>query len=213
MPFFRGTSTAVFFRSWTVPGNKVTLLFALGSGQQLGHYYRFFRRLSEAGIDVWAFDHPGYGLSEGDAEQAISLEEAVSNLLKLSCFTESASQLWVGGHSVGALAALLCLMRSPQNFSGAVITGFPVPKRMDSTEVELVQLHRELKLLSSRVVAWHGAEDRIAPITRVQQWCSGLGSFELREIADTGHDVLHEKAAERVIAEMVEILLLSEVSS
>lgn len=69
MPFFDGRTGQVHFRHWPAAGGAVptvSLVFLHGLGQHSGQYHRFAGAMTASGIDVWAIDHTGHGLSEGD---------------------------------------------------------------------------------------------------------------------------------------------------
>lgn len=201
MPFFTGASGQIHYRRWPLAGDRrprAGVVFLHGMGQHTGHYHRFAARLAHHGIEMWGLDQAGHGLSEGTPGAPGLLADLADDAARL---TESAVAdrpglpLVVMGHSLGAAVAVTLLRRGRAPFRAAVLCGTP----------KSVVQHRETSDFADPgfpVLVVHGIDDRLAPIDGVRPWAAGVPGLELREYADAGHDLLHEKI-HRVVADDV----------
>lgn len=192
MPFFDGRTGQVHFRRWPTPGDvvpKVSLVFLHGLGQHSGQYHRFAGALTGAGIEVWAIDHTGHGLSEGQPGVGAPLSDLAADAAALTDIARDGLPgvpLAVMGHSLGAVTALTMLAHQDHDFASAVLCGTPR---------SVVAQAGWTGLADSRlpVLVVHGVDDRMAPIEPVRSWAAGLPNAEMLEFEDAGHDLLHEK--------------------
>jgi alpha-beta hydrolase superfamily lysophospholipase len=107
----------------------VNLIFLHGYGEHSGLYHRFGNTLGTAGIDLWALDEIGHGLSEGERAVIGSIDDLVENGRRLTTLAQVASpenQLFLAGHSLGAAAATVFATRSPELFRGLIVSGAPL---------------------------------------------------------------------------------------
>lgn len=201
MPFFEGVTGAVHYRSWTTEHPRLALVFLHGLGQNSGHYHRFARVLNTEGIDVWAIDHVGHGLTEGelsDASQIAQLADNARQLAEIVHSERSGVPVALMGHSLGAATAVTTLVKDATGFDAVVLCGTPrstTGKASDLTDTTLPLL------------AVHGVDDRMAPIDAVRQWIATVPGATLREFDDAGHDLLHEKVHRTVSLEVASFLL------
>lgn len=187
MPFFDGATGAVHYRTWTVPGARFGLVFLHGLGQNSGHYHRFARLLNDRGVDVWAVDHVGHGLTEGELTDAAQISGLAANALQLLSIAESEHpelSFALMGHSLGAATAIAALGAHPTAVRCAILCG--TPKSVTGSASDLAD--NVIPLL-----AVHGVDDRMAPIDAVRTWIAGVPDAYLHEFPDGGHDLLHEK--------------------
>jgi acylglycerol lipase len=110
---------------WKSPFPKAQLLLQHGLGEYseryVTQYSQLIPKLNALGIDVYAFDLPGHGRSEGIRGQ-IDLQQAVSLHLKAReqmVSTKLPTVLY--GHSLGGLITAGSLVRSSANVAAAVI--------------------------------------------------------------------------------------------
>ncbi|WP_019749312.1 alpha/beta hydrolase [Rhodococcus erythropolis] len=192
MPFFDGRTGQVHFRHWPAAGGAVptvSLVFLHGLGQHSGQYHRFAGAMTASGIDVWAIDHTGHGLSEGDPGVGAPLSDLAADAAALADIAlaelPDVPQA-VMGHSLGAVTALTVLAHRDHEFASAVLCGIPR---------SAVEQHgwAELSDAGIPVLVVHGTDDRIAPVDPVRDWARTLRNVEMREFEDAGHDLLHEK--------------------
>ncbi len=213
------------YRRWPTDGMGVIVLLP-GIGQHSGHYHRFARTPRAMGIEVWALDTSGHGLSEGDANNPGTLTELVADATMLVELVRSELPevpLILMGHSLGAVTALGTLgaaipdpgsttegavaadypraqSLSPGTLAGMVLSG--VPKRAlggGTPGAAGSPLPETLPVL-----ALHGVDDRRAPIDAMRVWTGRHESVDLREYSGAGHDLLHEPVHARVAADIVE---------
>ncbi|MDJ0396330.1 alpha/beta fold hydrolase [Rhodococcus sp. G-MC3] len=201
MPFFEGVTGAVHYRSWTTPHPSLVLLFLHGLGQNSGHYHRFARMMNNENIDVWAVDHVGHGLTEGDLSDASQISGLADNALQLAEIAGSERAgvpMALMGHSLGAATAIAALVKDPSSFTSAVLCGTPKSTTGKPTDLS----DSALPLL-----ALHGVDDRLAPIDAVRSWIPNVPGAVLHEFENAGHDLLHEKVHRTVSLEAAEFML------
>jgi alpha-beta hydrolase superfamily lysophospholipase len=144
MPFFDTDRGAVYYRHWPAPRPRAAVIFLHGYGEHTGLYHRYGFMLNEAGIDLWAVDQYGHGLSPGERGDFGSL--AASSALA-EALTELAQREHPGlplvaqGHSVGSLVTLFRLLAEPDRYRAGVVSGaplVPIPEMLDAdTSLEL----------------------------------------------------------------------------
>ena len=67
MPMFSGVTGQVYYKAWRGPApSAATAVFLHGFGEHSGMYHRYGNTLNGAGIDLWALDEIGHGLTKGD---------------------------------------------------------------------------------------------------------------------------------------------------
>lgn len=201
MPFFEGVTGAVHYRSWTTAHPRLVLVFLHGLGQNSGNYHRFARVMNSEDIDVWAVDHVGHGLTEGDLSDASQIDSLADNALQLAEIAHSERSgipMALMGHSLGAATAIAALGKNPGSFTSAVLTGTPRSTTGKSSDLNQSTLP---------LLALHGIDDRMAPIDAVRSWIGTVPGATLREFENAGHDLLHEKVHRTVSLEAAEFLL------
>ncbi|MEU3012574.1 alpha/beta hydrolase [Nocardia asteroides] len=196
MPYFDSPRGRLHYRRWPVERPAVSLVLLPGTGQHSGHYHRFADALGPTGIELWALDTAGQGLSEGDPAAPGTIAELAADarglLDEVAGATATAPVLM--GHSLGAVTAL-SVAADYDGLAALVLCG--TPRR--ATEFTPVP--------GLPVLAVHGVDDRRAPIDAVRLWTARHGSVDLREYTDAGHDLLHEPVQQRVAAEIAEWVL------
>ncbi|MEW1878061.1 MULTISPECIES: alpha/beta hydrolase [Nocardiaceae] len=200
MPFFDGATGAVHYRTWTVADARFGLVFLHGLGQNSAHYHRFARLLNERGVDVWAVDHVGHGLTEGELTDAAQIPGLAQNALQLIDIAEAEHpelSFALMGHSLGAATAIAALGAHPEAVRCAIVCGTPksVTGSADDLSDNVIPL-----------LAVHGVDDRLAPVDAVREWIERVPQASLREFEDGGHDLLHEKIHQAVTTVVAEFL-------
>jgi alpha-beta hydrolase superfamily lysophospholipase len=127
MPYFDGVTGRVYYRAWRAPGPRTAaVVFLHGFGEHSGLYHRLGDALTGAGIDLWALDEIGHGLTEGDRAVIRSIDDLVHNGRRLAALAEAAhpgSSLFLAGHSLGAAAAAVSASRDPSPYRGLILSG------------------------------------------------------------------------------------------
>jgi len=151
MPFFDGTAGRVYYRHWAQPNPRAALVFLHGFGEHSGLYHRYAHELGAHGVDLWALDEIGHGLTEGSRGQFGSFEQLVANAARLTALAREAADLplVVGGHSVGSLVAVLAALEHPTDYVGVVASGAPLSPLAWLTEVAGETLELDPAALSS----------------------------------------------------------------
>lgn len=129
MPYFEGATGRVYYRHWATPDPRAALVFLHGFGEHSGLYHRYAAELGAHGVDLWALDEIGHGLSDGDRGQFGSVQDLLVNARALTALAASHAPglpLVVAGHSMGSLLALLAALDDPSAYAGVVISGAPI---------------------------------------------------------------------------------------
>ncbi|WP_280401237.1 alpha/beta hydrolase [Nocardia carnea] len=221
MGFFEGARGRLHYRDRPVEGAVAVLALLPGSGQHSGHYHEFARRLNAAGIAMCALDTAGQGLSEGSVDRPARLPDLVDDAVRFVAEVRTGVPdlpLTLMGHSLGAVTALAALgaarpvPAAAGGRSAPKSTEYPVDAVLDERDLAgLVLCGTPARVLGGtpaagprlpRTLLVHGADDRRAPIEPVRAWAS-RHAVHLREYADAGHDLLHERVRGRVTADIV----------
>ncbi|MET8796818.1 alpha/beta fold hydrolase [Nocardia sp. NPDC004568] len=214
MGFFDGVRGRLHYRHRPVDRAATGLVLLPGTGQHSGHYHEFARQLNAADIAVWTLDPAGQGLSEGDPGRRPALSELVADaaaLFELVREQAPGLPLTLMGHSLGAITALAALGATPSALDPAVAARPAIPAGLPTG---LVLCGTPSRAFDDRadaaeprlppVLAVHGVDDRRAPIDPVRVWARRREAVELREYADAGHDLLHERVRARVTTDIVQ---------
>jgi alpha-beta hydrolase superfamily lysophospholipase len=76
MPFIEHPRGRAYYRHWAAAEPHAAVIFLHGFGEHTGLYHRYGFALSAAGIDLWAVDQFGHGLSPGDRGDFGSVEDS-----------------------------------------------------------------------------------------------------------------------------------------
>lgn len=222
MGFFDGTRGRLHYRDRRTGNPWAAVVLLPGSGQHSGHYHDFARQVNRAGIALWTLDTAGQGLSEGDPQDPGTLPELVEDAARFWRLAREQVPdlpLTLMGHSLGAFTALAALgVARPGMVRGGhpadLPSEYPAEPALAASEVAgLVLCGTPRRALGGTpegheplppVLAVHGTDDRRAPVAAVREWAGRYETVELREYADAGHDLLHERVRTRVTADIVQ---------
>jgi alpha-beta hydrolase superfamily lysophospholipase len=127
MPTFGGVTGRVYYRAWRVPAPRsAAVVFLHGFGEHSGLYHRLGNALNNAGIELWALDEIGHGLTEGDRAVIPSIDALVQNGRRLTALAEAVEPgrpVWLAGHSLGSVAAAVAAAREPRRYAGLILSG------------------------------------------------------------------------------------------
>ena len=100
--------TPLHVREWPASGKPwARVLIVHGIGEHSGRYERTGRLMSEAGLDVHAFDLRGHGLSGGRRMYVRRWEDFLDDVeVRMEAVREPGLPMVLFGHSLGALVAL-----------------------------------------------------------------------------------------------------------
>ena len=129
MPYLEHQLGRIHYQHWAAAQPRAAIIFLHGFGEHAGLYDRYGLALNTAGIDLWAVDQLGHGLSPGERGQCGTLEQSsalAEELTKLAELESPGVPLVAQGHSYGAVVTLFRLLEQPDRYRAAVISGAPL---------------------------------------------------------------------------------------
>lgn len=142
MPFIDTDGGPVYYRHWAAEPPRAAVIFLHGFGEHTGVYHRLGFTLNAAGIDLWAADQLGHGLSGGARGDFGSVQASSSIAAALTDLAERATPglpLIAQGHSFGAVVTLFRLLEDPNRYRAGVISGaplVPIPGMLEDQDAE-----------------------------------------------------------------------------
>ena len=76
MPFIEPPKGRAYYRHWAAAEPRAAVIFLHGFGEHTGVYHRYGFALNAAGIDLWAVDQFGHGLSPGTRGDFGSIDDS-----------------------------------------------------------------------------------------------------------------------------------------
>ncbi|MBJ7337617.1 alpha/beta fold hydrolase [Mycolicibacterium sp.] len=228
MPFLDTDGGPAYYRHWAAPEPRAAVIFLHGFGEHTGLYHRYGFALNSAGIDLWAVDQFGHGLTPGDRGDFRTLEACgalAEQLTELALAEHPDIPLVAQGHSFGAVATLFRLLGAPDRYRAGVISGAPlapVPGLVDADstfEIAPSQLSADpfyLDAIENDPLAFVDADG--GPLAREldRGWDSfgaTLPSLAVPILAVHGsNDPIAPVGAVRAYAEQLETLSLLEIA-
>ena len=144
MPFLDHPRGRAYYRHWAAEQPRAAVIFLHGFGEHTGLYHRYGFALNAAGIDLWAVDQFGHGLSPGDRGNFGTIEDSsalADGLTELAAGKRPGLPTFAQGHSFGAVVTLFRLLGQPDRYRGGIISGAPlvaVPALVDAdTTIDL----------------------------------------------------------------------------
>jgi alpha-beta hydrolase superfamily lysophospholipase len=130
VPYFEGATGSVYYKAWRVPAPRTAaVVFLHGFGEHSGLYHRLGNSLNASGIELWALDEIGHGLTQGERAVIPSIDDLVENGRRLAALAEEAdpeSPLFLAGHSLGGVVAAVSASRDSVAFEGLILSGAPL---------------------------------------------------------------------------------------
>jgi alpha-beta hydrolase superfamily lysophospholipase len=124
---FNGSEGKVTYRRWEPEGPPVRIVQIVhGYAEHGGRYAHVAEALTDRGAVVYADDHIGHGLSDGERALISDFGHVVDDLATLSDIARSEYPelpLVLVGHSMGGLLSALYGERFPQEFAGIAFCG------------------------------------------------------------------------------------------
>lgn len=137
MPFMDHALGRVYYRHWPVAEPRAAVVFLHGFGEHSGLYQRYGFALNAAGIDLWAPDQLGHGLSPGERGQVGTIEDSAALAQAITELVQARNPgipIVAQGHSYGAVPTLFALLEHPARYRVGVISGaplVPIPELVD----------------------------------------------------------------------------------
>ena len=138
MPFIDHPKGRAYYRHWAAKEPRAVVVFLHGFGEHTGVYHRYGFALNAAGIDLWAVDQFGHGLSpgtRGDFGSIADSSDLADTLTELAEGERPGLPLIAQGHSFGAVVTLTRLLDQPDRYHAGVISGaplVPIPELLDA---------------------------------------------------------------------------------
>lgn len=139
MPFLQTDTARAYYRHWPAEQPRAAVVFLHGFGEHTGLYHRYGFALNAAGIDLWAVDQLGHGLSPGrrgdvgTLADSSALAEALTVIVEQQC---PGLPLIAAGHSFGSVVTALRLVEQPARYRAGVISGAPLAPVADLLDVD-----------------------------------------------------------------------------
>jgi alpha-beta hydrolase superfamily lysophospholipase len=129
MPFLETDGIRAYYRHWAAEDPTAAVIFLHGFGEHTGVYHRYGFALNSRGIDVWAVDQRGHGLTPGNRGDFGSTAASAALGERLTEIAEATSPglpLVAAGHSFGAVVTLSRALDAPDRYRAAVVSGSPL---------------------------------------------------------------------------------------
>ena len=138
MPFIDHDRGRAYYRHWAAAEPRAAVIFLHGFGEHTGVYHRYGFALNAAGIDLWAVDQFGHGLSPGTRGDFGSIDDSSALADELTALAERQRPglpLIAEGHSFGSVVTLFRLLDQPDRYRAGVVSGaplIPIPELLDA---------------------------------------------------------------------------------
>lgn len=124
---FQGSEGQIHYRRWDPAGAPRRIVMIIhGYAEHGGRYGHVAEVLTTDGAVVYADDHIGHGMSEGERALITDFDHVVDDLATLSEIARAEHPgipLFLVGHSMGGLLAARLAQRSPDSVAGVAFCG------------------------------------------------------------------------------------------
>jgi alpha-beta hydrolase superfamily lysophospholipase len=135
MPFIDHPKGRAYYRHWAAEKPRAAVVFLHGFGEHTGVYHRYGFALNAAGIDLWAADQFGHGLSPGPRGDFGSIQDSSALADSLTELADNGLPLIAQGHSFGSVVTLTRLLDQADRYRVGIISGaplVPIPELLDT---------------------------------------------------------------------------------
>ena len=115
-----------YMQGWEAEAKpKAIVCLIHGLGEHTGRYEHVGRALNEAGYTLFGFDLRGHGKTGGPRGHIPSLDVALQDIRQFVEFQKQNTDLpvFLYGHSLGGLLALIYAIQFPDDLKGVIVTG------------------------------------------------------------------------------------------
>ncbi|MEV6769758.1 lysophospholipase [Nocardia sp. NPDC051030] len=123
---FQGAGGRIFWQAWLPEGDpRAVAVIVHGYAEHSGRYAHVAKRLNDAGIAAYSFDHIGHGRSDGKNANVGSLDAAADNvatMLATATAKHPGLPSFLIGHSMGGLTTAYLATRDPIEVTGIVLS-------------------------------------------------------------------------------------------
>jgi len=119
---------------------KAYIVLVHGYGEHAGRYAHVVDALCGAGYSVHTIDHRGHGASDGERAYFNNLWEPVADLKRFVNDVQAQNSnraLFMLGHSMGALIALVFAIQYQYELKGVILSGIPLTADLSTSPVLL----------------------------------------------------------------------------
>lgn len=105
-----------------------SLIVVHGVGEHLERYLPIAKKISATNCTCYLYDQRGHGYSDGKRGHITKFEDYSNDLLKIYELVSSEAQehpIFVYGHSMGSIVAVLFELNHQAKIKGLILTGFP----------------------------------------------------------------------------------------
>jgi abhydrolase domain-containing protein 17 len=162
------------------PRATVTVLYAHGNAEDLGHAAPLLEELRRAGFAVLAFDYRGYGLSTGGPPSAAGATSDMEAVYRHAVQTLKIppSRIVLYGRSVGSGPATDLAARVPIGglvLESAFVSAFRVLTRVSLLPFDRFHNLRHIRRVRAPVLVIHGTEDEVIPVSHGRRLYEAAG--------------------------------------
>lgn len=186
------------------PGASYTILYSHGNAEDLGSIEPILDRLYHLGFAVFAYDYPGYGLSQGKATVANAEAAIVAAYDYLTQVAQvPPQQIIVYGRSVGGGPSLYLASQHPVGgviLESTFVSIFRVVTRIPILPFDKFPNLARLRRVQVPILILHGTQDEVIPLWQGQAlfnaaagpkqalWVEGAGHNDLDWVAGDRYD-------------------------
>lgn len=110
-----------------------SLIVVHGVGEHSKRYLSFTKKMSASNCTCYIYDQRGHGVSDGKRGHIAKFEDYLSDLLKVYDLVLSECQkhpIFIYGHSMGSIVAILFTLKHQEKIKGLILTGFAFKPRI-----------------------------------------------------------------------------------
>ena len=181
--------------------NGLIILYSHGNGEDLGMLRDRMRKLTQSGCDVFAYDYPGYGLSEGTPSEEgcyQAIDALYAHILEQT--GKKASDVVIWGRSLGTGPS--CYLASKIKVAGLLLETPFLSAFRTITEITVLPWDRfrnlqRVALVKSPSLVIHGRWDEVIPFRQGRRIHNELHEPKtFLEIKEASHNDLVEKGGQ-----------------
>ncbi|WP_309383671.1 alpha/beta hydrolase [Cerasicoccus frondis] len=184
------------------PEAEYTILYSHGNGEDIGAIRPFLEELRARGFAVFAYDYPGYGLSEGRPTEQGALEAAANAFSYLVMLRDvDPDKIILFGRSLGSGPSWALAAKKP--VAGMIIDGgfsstFRVITRKKILPWDKFDNLALVDQVQCPILLMHGKLDSTVPFSHAEELYSAYqGEKSSLFIDEAGHNNLVEAAGSR----------------
>lgn len=195
-----GDEIAAFHRE--TPGAALTVLFAHGNAEDLGHGFGHADRYVQLGVSLLSFDYPGYGLSTGKPSEggAYAAADAAYEYLREQVGLD-AEAIVAHGRSLGGGVMVDLASRVPVGgliIESSFVSVYRVVTRVPLLPIDQFKSLAKLADVHAPVLVMHGQRDEVIAPWHGRRLFEALPGHRRSSlwVEDAGHNDLAEVAGQ-----------------